>query len=92
MRSRSRRSAPHARDERLPPPSHAPAATKKTGRKRKRRSVTRPVDLPPLDLLGPDSGHYGSLDVGMLAGSRLRGRWKISACPCAWCMWKAGRR
>ncbi len=42
-----------------------PAPAKAT-RGRKPRPVTRPADMPPLDLLSPDSGHYGSLDVGML--------------------------
>jgi S-DNA-T family DNA segregation ATPase FtsK/SpoIIIE len=42
------------------------ATPAKAGRGRKPRPLTRPVDLPPMDLLNADSGHYGSLDVSML--------------------------
>ena len=48
-----------------PPPVIVPAPAK-SGRGRKPRPVVRPVDMPPMDLLNPDSGHYGSLDVALL--------------------------
>ena len=38
-------------------------ATGKTARKAAPKPVTRPADLPDFDLLQPDSGSYGSIDV-----------------------------
>ncbi|MCC6456662.1 MAG: hypothetical protein IT328_17035, partial [Caldilineaceae bacterium] len=60
---RRRRSTPPAQPVPAVPPTSQPAA-KRNGRTPK--PAPRPATLPPYDLLTPDSGHYGSVDVDVL--------------------------
>jgi DNA segregation ATPase FtsK/SpoIIIE, S-DNA-T family len=60
---RQRRITPHAHPVPVTPSTSQPAA-KRSGRTPK--PAPRPATLPPYDLLTPDSGHYGSVDVDVL--------------------------